>query len=294
VGVVEQSSIQRFLINRASQLAASRYGRQAWVWHVAIGVSLVGLGLGMALAGALAGISGLLFGGLGPIIGGAINLFLGLRVRRKVQESPTEPKLSPEATQFVQSLMHQTHSGWNSSQGYTAIWKSGPSPNAPSPLSSGETIFHQLGKQWGIIPKTPKDILPKPLYDLLETACFHYNRIHGMLEGGREEVALAKIAQSARLGADEAMFAVLHHAAMMHRFPETISASSRDCEGKIRALKELADGLEKIQTRPAPISDRLSYSSAMDSALEEMRLERLAREELGRHSNGDEQLRERL
>ncbi|MBC8064239.1 MAG: hypothetical protein H7Y17_05370 [Chlorobia bacterium] len=289
-----QSSIQRFLQNRASQIVMGNYGRSAFGWHIGIGAALVALSVGMVIGGIASGIAGLIFGALGPLIGGGINLGIGLALRRRLQQTPNEAKLSSEAKSFIVDLMKQTHTGWNSSHGYGPFW-TGVQKTAPpaSPLVNGETIFHQLGKHWGMIPKTPKDILPKPLNDVLETACYHYNRIFGILEGTRGDSTFSKIAQSAKSGADEAIFGILHHAATMHRFPETISSASRDCEDKIRALKELADGLETMQSRPATISDRLGYSSAMESALEEVRLERLAREELGRPDE-DQHLRERL
>lgn len=290
----DQSSIQRFLQNRASQIVMGNYGRQALGWHIGIGAALAAISIGMFIAGSITGIAGLMYGAIGPLVGGVINVGIGFALKRKLQQSPNEPKLSPEAKTFIVDLLKQTHTGWNSGQGYGPLFNGNQKPAQPAnPLASGETIFHQLGKHWGMIPKTPKDILPKPLHDVLEVACYHYNRVFGILEGARGDATFSKISQSARAGADEAIFAILHHAATMHRFPETISSASRDCEEKIRALKELADGLETMQSRPAVISDRLGYSSSMDSALEEVRLERLAREELSRSDDG-QHLRERL
>ncbi|HJP83054.1 MAG TPA: hypothetical protein VJ835_06060 [Fimbriimonadaceae bacterium] len=278
----EQSSIQRFLQHRAAQLAMTNYGLMGFVVHLIVGGGLIALSTVMAIVGLAVGIPGLAVGALGPLIGGAINLFLGFKLRKRMVEAPNEPRLSNEAKAFLEDMMRQTHSGWNTRHGYGRM--RGPSqtlPNATShPLANGDTIFHQLGKHWGVIPKTPKDLLPKPLYDLLDTACFHYNRVFGILEGSKGDPTLIKVSQTAKHGADEAIFAVLHHAATMNRFPETMAAASRDCEEKIRALKELADGLERIQVRPTSISDRLGYTSAMDSALEEVRLEHVAREEL--------------
>jgi hypothetical protein len=289
---VESSSIQRFLQNRASQLIMANYGRQSWVWHVAIGGGLIALAAGMVIGGLVAGIGGLAVGATGPLIGGGINLVMGLKLRTRYHQNPNEPRISPEAKAFLVDLMKQTHTGWNSGHGYR---RHGPQPSHfATPLSNGNTVLHQLGKHWGVIPKTPQDVLSRPLHDLLETACRHYNRVYGILEGNQTENAVSKVAQSARQGADEAIFAILHHASTMNRFPETISSASRECEEKIRALRELADGLERIQGQPVPITDRLSYTSAMDNALETVRLEQLAREELGRHTDPEQQLRERL
>jgi len=257
---VEQSSVQRFLQNRASQLLIGSYSRAGSSWQIGIGGLCLATGTGLLIGGLASGQPGLIFGALGPLIAGTINLPIGLIMRRRYQQTASEPRLTPEARGFLWNLMKQTNTNWGPHhmqghwQGHRHI---GGIPQAPSPIANGETFFHQLGKHWGFLPKTPKDILPKPLYELLETSCYHYNRIHGMLEGGREDTSLSKIAQTARSGADEAIFGILHHAATMHRFPETISSASRDCEEKIRALKELADGLEKIQTRPVAISDRL-------------------------------------
>jgi hypothetical protein len=272
----------------------SAYGKQSFAWHIFFGVGLVAAGAVMGIIGAFTGIAGLLFGGLGPIGGGVVNLVLGINLKRRFQQSPNEPRISPEAKSFLQELMRQTHTGWNSGHGYTANRSAQAAHQAHSPLSQGNTVWHQLGKHWGVIPKTPADVLPRALHDLLDTACFHYNRVLGTIEGARNEPSLAKISQAAKNGADEAIFAVLHQSAMMHRYPETITTASRDCEEKIRALKELADGLEKMLTQPVSISDRLGYTSAMDSVLEDVRLESRAREELRKHSDEEQHLRDRL
>lgn len=286
---VEQTSVQRFLQHRAQPLLIGAYSRAGFTWQIIGGSICLAIAFGLALGGAISGLPGLWAGAIGPLVAGAINLGIGLRMRKKYSQNPTEARLTPEARSFLWTLMKQTNTNWN--HGSLKVRVHTPAMQAPSPIQDGETFFHQLGKHWGILPKTPKDLLTRPIHDILETACYHYNRVFGILEAGRDDSTLTKVGQGAKAGADEAIFGILHHAATMHRFPETISASSRDCEEKIRALKELADGLERIQIRPAAISERLGYTSAMDTALEEVRLERLAREELQLDSDS---LRERL
>jgi|GEM_PF-2091732 len=299
----EQSSIQRFLTNRASQILVGSYQRAGSTAQIAIGAACLVIGAGLLVAGILTGIEGIQLGSIGPFVAGAINLVVGLTMRRRFTQTQVEVRLSTEARGFLWNLMRQTNSGWHHGHRHHHFhgwhqatrwtnWLPNQGPNGTQ--NPGASFLTQLGKQWGFVPKTPKDLLPKELHDLLDVACFHYNRVFGLLESGKSDSGLSKVAATARSGADEALFAILHHAATMHRYPETVSAASRDCEEKIRALKELADGLEHIQTRPVSISDRLGYTSAMDSALEEIRLERLAREELSTHGNDEPHLRERL
>ena len=275
----ELSSIERFFQNRGFQLVYGSYGRTGFAWQMGIGATCLAVGGGLLIAGLVSGVAGLLIGSMGPLIAGAINFPIGLYMRKRFQQAPNEPKMTQEARHFLIGLVRQTNHAWHQ-QGNAWAMRSNNHPSSANPLSSGETFFHQLGKQWGFIPKTPKDVLAKPLYELLETACFHYNRVQGMLEASRDAAAVGKVAQSVRSGADEAIFHVLHCAATMHKFPETIAASSRECESRIRALKDLADGLEKLQRQPHSFTD-VPASTAMDSALEEVRLENLARVELG-------------
>jgi hypothetical protein len=287
----EQSSIQRFLQHRAPQVLIGAYTRNGYIWQMMAAVACGIIGVSLLTSGLLFHNLGLRLSSIGPLLAGGINLYVGNRFRKKVQGQAPEARLSEEAKGFLHSLMRSTNTNWGSC-GWNQNGKWQQHLPSANPIENGESIFHQLGKHWGLLPKTPKDILPKPVYDILEIACFHYNRVFGILEGSRTDSAVAKVSQSVRAGADEALFSVLHNTALMQKFPETISTSSRDCEEKIRALKELADRLGQIQTRPVSISDRLGYSSAMDSALEELRLEHLAREEL--KVQDQETLRERL
>ncbi len=294
----EQSSIQRFLQNRASQILVGSYQRAGSTAQIAVGIPLILIGAGLLVAGTLSHIGGLMLGSIGPFVAGAINLVVGLVARKRAAQAPVEVRLSSEARGFVWNLMRQTNTSWHHHGHTPHHWHHahhwGQWMGQGAGQNPATSFLTQLGKQWGFVPKTPKDVLPQQLHDLLEVACYHYNRIFGLLESGKTDTGIVKIAATARAGADEALFAILHHAATMHRYPETVSAASRDCEEKIRALKELADGLERIQTRPTSISDRLGYTSAMDSALEEIRLERLAREELSTHAVDEPNLRERL
>ncbi|MBN9501819.1 MAG: hypothetical protein BGO01_06425 [Armatimonadetes bacterium 55-13] len=291
----DQTSIQRFLQNRATQIIVTSQLRTGNAWQIAIGIACTLIGAGLLIAGLISGVFGLKVGSIGPLVAGVINLGIGIAFRRRSTPDQIEVKLTPEARGFLQDLMRQTNTQWGcgTSWGSHRAWQQS---NSPLKTFAGEnSIFHQLGKHWGFIPKTPKDVLPKPVHDMLDIACFHYNRVYGILESGKTDSGITKVANTARAGADEALFTVLHHAATMHRYPETTASASRDCDEKIRALKEMADGLEKIKVRPTSISDRLGYTSAMDSALEEIRLEQLAREELRTHRSDDEQhLRDRL
>lgn len=275
------------------------YARAGSTAQIIVGSICLTVAAGLVIGGAVSGIGGLLLGAIGPSIAGIINLAIGLTTRRRQSNQILpEAKLTPEARGFLTNLMRSTNTPWANgyqNQPWNWHWQGGPMGAVQAPMNPAQSFFHQLGKQWGFVPKTPKDVLPKTVHDLLDTACFHYNRIWGLLEAGKSDSSFAKIMSTARNGADEALFSILHHCATLQRYPETVSAAARDCEEKIRALKELADGLESIQSRPASISDRLGYTSAMDSALEEIRLERLAREEL--HTQPDEEtnhLRDRL
>lgn len=281
IDVSHQSSIHRFLQNRAGQLVVGNYGRTAYIAHSWTAVGLITVGAIMLGMGANYGITGLQFGALGPIIAGLVNAGFGFFLRKKVQELPQQPLLTPEAKALLLDLLKQTRTGWTSGQSYSALFSKTPvTPQPVNPLLHGETVAHQLGKHWGIIPKTAKDVLGQDLFDILEAACQQYNRIDGILETSRGDTNFARVAQNSRTGADEAIFAIFHRIAMTQRYPETMQSSMQDCREKTKALLELANGLESLQSRPVSISDRLGYTSTLNSVLEDVRLERMAHEEL--------------
>ncbi len=278
----QQSSVHRFLQNRAGQFVVGSYGRSAYIAHSWAAVGLIAVGGIMLGLGANFGITGLQYGALGPLIAGLVNAGFGVFLRRKVQELPQQPLLTPEAKELLIDMLKQTRTGWTSGQSYSALFSRtpAPAPQPVNPLFTGETVAHQLGKHWGIIPKTAKDILGQELFDVVEAACQQYNRIDGILETSRGDTNFARVAQNSRTGADEAIFAIFHRVAMIQRYPETMQSSILDCRDKTRALRELADGLESLRSRPISIADRLGYASTLDSVLEDVRLERMAHEEL--------------
>ena len=283
----EISSIERFIQNRASQLLIGSYSRTGFAWQIGIGAICLAVGGGLLVAGLITRGQDMIVGSLGPLIAGAVNVPIGFFMKKRFQQAPNEPQLSIEARHFLLGLIKQTSSGLHQNRG---TWGSVQIRTQTNPLV-GESFLHQLGKHWGFIPKTPKDVLARPVYELLETACHHYNRVQGLLEG-RQGSSIAKMGQLVRSGADEAIFQILHSAATMHKFPETVGSTSRDCEDRIRALRELADRLEKLHSQPHLVADVPVQTTAIDSALEELRLEGLARTELSQEPNEGQHLRE--
>jgi hypothetical protein len=141
---------------------------------------------------------------------------------------------------------------------------------------------------WNWFSQAPEPVNAE-VVALLDVAAEQFNRIQGILESPHG--SLVKLAPQAFAAADEAMAEILHHGAVFDKYPESVNATRKTVEARIASLRELADRLEELATGDQTLTDKVAYTSSIDSVLEDLRLEQLARSEL-RVPPEDEQVRE--
>jgi hypothetical protein len=272
----DATAIERFMRNRCGAfLPVRKNGRRGFVAQMAIGGAFTAAGVGLFTIGSQLRISGMESGSIGPLIAGLTNLLVGSIFYSKARgRTGEDAKVTPEARAFLMELNRLT-SGmtweWSdpSMMDYQYGWNRRPG------VRRGSLI---LGVRKG---KGPREALPAPLFDLLERACHEYNRVSGVVQLATNTSPVKKLSDAALNGSDETILEVFHQAALVSRYPESSAAATQTMELRIAALQELANGLEQLQTRQPALSDRLNATSAMERVLEELKLDAMAREELG-------------
>jgi hypothetical protein len=76
------------------------------------------------------------------------------------------------------------------------------------------------------------------------------------------------------------MISILNQVSLLDKSPETHGTISAQVGQQSGKLKELADHLEGLLSEPASVADRLVSSNVMDGVLDNLRMERIANEEL--------------
>ncbi len=203
----------------------------------------------MGLAGFLGMVSlavhepGILYGGLGPAIAGAVNLSCGMWARSLALRNSTGITLTDEARALLQALVARA-----------SVWQGGWRPR--------RTPIHGPHAWPGYrAPVEP----PASAMDALERAAEAYNRVADALGDAKDE-------RSSRLrsAADAGMGEALHLAA-------TGKGDVAEIERVVIRLDELAGLVEASVSRPEEVS---ALRSNLDATLEELRAESEARQEL--------------
>jgi hypothetical protein len=275
-----ESSLDRFLAQRGQTLLYGSWRRNTKInLIVGVGITVFGLAfLGIALA---------LFppaaiGAIGPLFAGAINVGVHFHMRRLARRGPNAPALTKEAQGLLGQLL-RAQGGW--AYGHHNY---GPSqPGTQQRWASRRAAMDQWRAQsyvnpWlsvmGLGGKSAQETLPEPVFGVLEAAAFQYNRVLGLLSVADDR--LGKMANTIQAAIDEAIADVFHQAAMLQSFPESSGATRKVCEDRTASLREIADRVEALQRREPTLTERLSYTSAVDEALEELRLQTMAESEL--------------
>lgn len=268
-----------------SMLGYSSY-RYSSAIQIAIGSVLSALGVGMLMGPLFGGDPGMMAGALGPIIGGSVNIAVGVSMRRRyVSDSTAHVELTPEAKGLLMAL-HRRLFGWRSPW----VWSTNPEWRGFGPSWRTGVPFgaHRMARRarraamWGgVTPEmVPETIDDDELQDLDQVAA-QYNRTIGNLEASKAGSAtLSKLAPRIAKAADEAMAEALHQAAMLMKFPEGGSIARAKLQQQQKALQELADRVETMAAGQSGIADQLPARSSIDDVLDELRLEQLARSEL--------------
>jgi hypothetical protein len=274
----KESSLDRFLKNRAA-LGLGLVNRRITAIQSMVGALLTGMGVVTLVSSATAGAPQIAPSALPMLMAGGIMFAMSQLIRKRFSFlQGADWKLSLEAKGLLLKLVRK-RLGWLDGGGF------GMSPVGP--IGIGRHARRELRHlAWetgdfsiGIFSRPIADISPEVI-ELLDVAAEQYNRIAGLVHTPAPRSAMAKLAPSATAAADEAMADILHEAATLDKYPESAAPTRKQIEGYIHSLIELADRLEGIATRDQSLTEKIDYASKMDSVLEELRLEQLARSEL--------------
>ena len=275
----EASSLDRFLLNRAPALIGLSGARASVMANGALGVLFSLTGLGFIIGGIATHQPEMAYSSAGPLFGGVVNLMVAGMMRKRVAHmDPANVKLSSEAKEFLHKLMRQAF-GWR------YAWVGWDSYRYQGLL--GRRRRHLRSVLWGRTDasadqRPAAELLRPELFALLDEAAQHFNRIQGCLTVARTDAggALKKMRPAIVEAADETMAEVLHQAALMENYPESNTQGTRIVANRVAALRETADRVEAMQAREPSLMERMAPSSTMDSVLEELRMEEIARTEL--------------
>lgn len=259
----QPSSIDRFFWTRGVGLFGYVRNPMALGFLIA---SISTLGLGGIMLGVSAASSGRMPIWVGianilvAVVFGGISFWAG---RRAKNIPTTEVRLSSQARSLLTRIGQ--HIGWHDTS-HDWDWASGQAGNFLANLFGG---------------KTASNVIAAPAAVLLEGACQEYNRVWGLLKIAEGSTGRAKqLVPQMRVAADEAMISILNQVSLLDKAPETHSTISAQVGQQSGKLKELADHLDVLLSEPSSIADRLVSSNVMDGVLDNLRMERIAQEEL--------------
>jgi hypothetical protein len=278
------SSLERFIRARGIQLLGR--GGSPVGHRVQSGVgyaSLAGAGA-FVVAGILTREYALDLAAIGPFLGGVVNLTISSAMKRKAGNgNHGAVQLSPEAKQLMSALLWKyvwSETPWYRSEGW---WGASGKP--------GVERSHRRAQ--GRRYTTRFDSIPAEALDLLESAAMNYNRVQGLLEIRQSDTVLARLVPKVSLAAEETIADILHQTALVSKFPESSSALVKSIHERIHHLGEMADGIEKITLTESAFPEKLVTRTSTQEVLEELRLEQLARTELGSDRQTEPNLHER-
>ncbi|MEZ0326613.1 MAG: hypothetical protein ACAH95_11975 [Fimbriimonas sp.] len=279
--MASDSSLDRFLKNRAA-IGLGLVNKRITFIQSAMGglLSLVGS------AGIMATVGGASRDTVPAmtlmLAAGAVMFTTSVVVRRMFRSmGSVDWRLSPEAKGLLLKLVRR-RLGWLEGGGFAMSSRGmglgfGMGKHTRRTLrriawDNGESSFRMLSRP---APEVSPEVIA-----FLDVAAEQYNRISGIVQSPALAGTLSKLGPTAIAAADEAMADILHQSATLDKFPESVNATRKQIDTAIRALIELGDRLEEVATRDQLLTERLDYSSKMDSVLEELRLDQLARSEL--------------
>jgi hypothetical protein len=277
---VANGSFDRFLLHRGSTFIGHASLKAAVRINGGIGTGLIALGLAFVVASFFAGDPGIAAGASGPVVGGAINLAMALSWNKRAKQlEKADTRLSPEATEFMHRLMRAAF-GWRYKW---MFWDNGQG----SYIGRGRLRHRIRELKYGTYqdqPQKPADQFLNPqVFQLIESASLQYNRVYGLLTSVNysPNSLVGKLKPSLMQAIEEAMATVLHHAAMLDKFPEGNASAAKIIENHTEALREAGDRVESLVSRDVESSiESVSETSALEAVLEDLRLSDQAQKEL--------------
>ncbi len=280
----EESSLDRYLESQAGLMLSHASMRRGIVLMGVIGAAMLLVALFFVILAGVTGKHGLLGGAFGPGLAGLVNTTISQVLRRRTKPAmEVNANLTPEARSFMANLMKDVY-GWPQAWGAVEPkmgWEStGPHMNKFDRQHERHAWRRMLASgSWGKRQQSSKQCLQPGAFEMLDKAAFQYNRIAGVLAAGHPEVT--RFAPTVKAAADQAMADMFHVGYLLDAFPESQSTAQGQATQEIAQLTELADRMEDLLKQPEglPASVR---TSPISSVLEELRLDQLARSELGK------------
>ena len=273
------TSFDRYLANRAPSLLWSTNAARASVINSGIGLGLIGLAVVITVIGVLTeGASGLAFG-IGPALGGVINVIVGRTWRIKARKNAGETQVPTEVWKFLHGLAEHVL---------------GPS----YPFRASNMGYYPVSDAWNGWRLTPRqsseakdlattsrrsarEILDPRVFEMMDAVAYQYNRVHGYLSHPvRQGGALPSDAFRIQVAADQAMIDALSIARTMQQFPENIEAlrpSMEVCAGALQEASDLVGSITGTKGVAAPLHEQ---AVLLRGVLEDLRIESWARSEL--------------
>lgn len=260
----EVGSLDRFVHTRGLALAGGPLRARIFRCNIAsygvLGVLLLANGAFHGLASDLRSII--------PFLGIATGLTVATGIRtammqRSLPAPATDVRLSPDAMRLLQRLVEHLE-GWSfyGRRGRKRMRKA---------LLKGLALPNSHGRRC-------EDLLSPAAFTVLENAAREYNRIAAALAAPDNSPTLRRMAPSIRASAEEAMAEILQLAALLDEFPEGVTPA-RAAAARTEELRTLAAELDRLQNLVSPPAF-VNGGSRIQGVLEELRADRIAREEL--------------
>jgi len=270
----QASSLDRFLRNGAHDFLGSTWGGNSSALAGGIWGGLLGGGLAFLFASVTVGSPDVGAAVSGGIAAGMVSLGVVGAMRKRLArfEKPTV-KLSDEARRFLFRAMRQAFGAR-----YTWIVHE---PRMKERIQERRrALFSARIDEWEQRPA--ESFLHPDVFALLDAAAKDYNRIQGELTLAEAEpgVTLKKMKPAIMQAANETMADLLHEASMMETYPERGGSAGRVSERHLAALRETADRVEALHASEPDVPEGLAATRTMDSVLEDLRMEQIARAEL--------------
>ena len=275
------SSFDRYLANRAPSLLWSTTAARASVINTRVGYGLVAFSTVMCTIGvAYEGVVGLAFG-MGPMIGGVVNIAIGSAWRNRAKRNAGNTEVPTQVWTFLHGLathvLGPSYPSRASNLGYYPVsntwngWR----------LTPKAAFAHSTS---AIVPpgaKSAREILNPKVFEMMEEVAKHFNRVNGYLTNPSiSPGSLPREAARIQVAADQAMIDALAIACSMHQFPENIESMRPSLEACTAALKEAADLVSSMQLPKALEPVPQEQAALLRGMLEDLRVESQARSEL--------------
>lgn len=274
--VLGGSSFDRYLANRAPTLLWSTPAARASVINTNVGYGLLGLsalltGIGLIFVG----IQGFAMG-IGPAIGGVINVLVGRAWRTRAKRTAGDTQIPDPVWTFLHGLtMHVLGPAYPFRTSYLGHYPVSNSWSGwrPTPRVSASAVSAPANR-------SAREMLDPRVFDLLEAAAKQFNRVQGHVHTSEAGGAKPSEAPRIQVAADQAMIDALSIAATMQQFPENIESLRPSLEACTTALNEAADLVATISTSTAQAAQPKEQATMLRGMIEDLRIEALARTEL--------------